>query len=49
MGGRRGNSLAAQRDWLLARLVATPDLTLRALAAELGERGVTPSYGPVQA
>jgi transposase len=47
VGGRRGSSLAAQRDWLLARLEAVPDLTLRALVAELGERGVVTSYGSV--
>jgi transposase len=47
MGGRRGFSLAAERDWLLARLAAAPDLTLRALVAELGERGVATSYGSV--
>jgi len=43
----RRSSLTEHRDWLLARLEATPDLTLRALVAELGERGVTTSYGSV--
>jgi transposase len=47
MGGRRGSSLAAERDWLLARLTEAPDLTLRALVAELGKRGVATSYGSV--
>jgi transposase len=47
MGGRQPRSLAEQRDWLLARLTAVPDLTLRALVAELGERGVVTSYGSV--
>ena len=47
MGGNQPRSLAAERDWLLARLAATPDLTLRALVAELGERGVVTSYGSV--
>jgi transposase len=28
-GNRRPRSLMGQRDWLLARLEATPDLTLR--------------------
>ncbi|MEH2469625.1 transposase [Nitrobacteraceae bacterium AZCC 2161] len=37
----------AQREWLLARLEAVPDLTLRALVAELRERGVVTSYGSV--
>ena len=47
MGNRRGSSLAEHREWLLARLGAKPDLTLRALAAELEERGVVTSYGSV--
>ena len=47
MGGKRRRSLAGERDWLLARLAAVPDLTLRALVAELGERGVVTSYGSV--
>jgi len=47
MGGNRPRSLAGERDWMLARLAATPDLTLRALVVELGERGVVTSYGSV--
>jgi transposase len=47
MGRRRARSLAPQRAWLLARLEASADLTLRALVAELGERGVVTSYGSV--
>lgn len=47
MGGNQPRSLAGERDWLLARLAATPDLTLRALVVELGERGVVTSYGSV--
>jgi transposase len=47
MGGNQPRSLAGERDWLLARLTATPDLTLRALVAELGDRGVVTSYGSV--
>jgi transposase len=47
MGGNRPRSLAGERDWVLARLAATPDLTLRALVVELGERGVVTSYGSV--
>ena len=35
MGTRHPRSLAEQRDWLLGRLEAKPDLTLRALVAEL--------------
>jgi transposase len=38
MGGHRPRSLAGEQGWLLARLAAVPDLTLRALVAELGER-----------
>jgi transposase len=47
MGGTKPRSLVAERDWLLARLAASPDLTLRALVMELGERGVVTSYGSV--
>ena len=47
MGGRRSRSLAAYEDWLVARLTAKPDLTLRALVAELGDQGVVTSYGAV--
>ena len=39
-GRTQSRSLAAERQWLMARLAAVPDLTLRALVAELGERGV---------
>ena len=44
MGGVRHNSLGGQRDWLLARIAASPDVTLRGLVAELAERGVRSSY-----
>lgn len=47
MGRRQPRSLAAERDWLLGRLASTPDLTLRALVAELRDRGVMTSYGSV--
>jgi transposase len=47
MGGNLPRSLAGERDWILARLEAVPDLTLRALVVELGERGVVTSYGSV--
>jgi hypothetical protein len=40
MGGRRRLILLPERDWLLARLSAAPDLTVRALRWELIERGV---------
>ena len=44
MGGKRPFSLAMERPWVLSRLEAKPDLTLRALLSELRERGVTVSY-----
>ncbi len=44
MGGRRPYALAGQRDWLLARIAARPDVTLRGLVAELAERGIVVSY-----
>jgi transposase len=42
MGGRRPwrSKLDGERSWLLARLAEKPDLTLKALAGELRERGV---------
>src|SRR5690606_36315585 len=46
-GYRHPRSLAAERDWLLERLAAKPDATLRGLLTELGERGVVTSYGSV--
>jgi transposase len=47
MGGNRPRLLAGERTWLLARLAAAPDLTLRALVMELHARGVRASYGSV--
>jgi len=44
MGGHRPYVLAGERDWLLARLADQPDVTLRALVAELAARGVKVSY-----
>jgi transposase len=44
MGGKRPYAVAGERDWLLARVAETPDVTLRALVAELAERGITVSY-----
>jgi transposase len=37
--------LLPERDWLLARIAAEPDLTLRGLLGELADRGVKASYG----
>lgn len=47
MGRKQERSLAGEREWLLGRLEAVPDLTLRALVIELRDRGVTTSYGSV--
>ena len=49
MGGRRPRRLAGKRDWLLARIVEKPDLTLRALLAELAGDGVKVSHGALWA
>ena len=46
MGGRR-LVLLAEREWLLARLTESPDMTLRGLQAELVERGVTVSHNAI--
>jgi transposase len=40
IGGYRRPALENEREWVLARIAQKPDLTLRALAAELAERGV---------
>ena len=47
LGRRQPRSLAAERAWLLERLAIKPDVTLRALVAELCEHGVVTSYGSV--
>ena len=47
MGGARHAVLLPQRDWLLARIAQTPDLTVRALRAELAERGTKVSKDAV--
>jgi transposase len=47
MGGVRRAVLAPERDWLLARIAERPDLTLRAIRAELADRGVKVSYDAV--
>ena len=44
MGGRRPYLVARERDWVLARIVEKPDLTLRALLKELAGRGLVVSY-----
>src|SRR3954462_10983243 len=47
MGGRRPLRLKHERGWLLGRIAEKPDLTLRAVVAELAERGTPASYGAV--
>ena len=47
MGGSRRAVLAGERDWLLERMAAVPDLTLRAVRAELATRGVAVSLWAV--
>ena len=47
MGGWRQFLLKSEREWLLARIAEKPDLTLRAVMAELAERGTPASYGAV--
>ena len=42
--GRRPYALQDHREWLLARLAEKPDLTLRALGAELAARGIKVSH-----
>lgn len=44
VGGRRPFALAGERAWLLARLAEKPDITLRALGAELAARGIKVSH-----
>jgi transposase len=48
--GRRNRELLLmpERDWLMARFAATPDLTLEGIRAELAERGVVVSYTAVR-
>lgn len=47
LGRKQPRSLAGEREWLLGRLEAVPDLTLRGLVVELRDRGVMTSYGSV--
>jgi len=47
MGGKRPVLLAGQRVFILERIRRQPDISLRALAAELADRGITVSYGAV--
>jgi transposase len=47
MGGNRQPILMGERVWLLRRIADKPDLTLRAVQAELRSRGIKVSYSAV--
>jgi transposase len=47
MGGKRPVLLAGQRAFILDRIRRQPNISLRALAAELADRGIAVSYGAV--
>jgi transposase len=44
MGGKRPYALEGERNWVLARIGEVPDLTLRAMTAELATRGIVVSH-----
>jgi transposase len=44
MGGRRPWVLEDERDWLLGRVRAEPEVTVRTLASELAGRGIVVSH-----
>jgi transposase len=45
MGGKRPVLLAGRRAWILQRVKMKPDVSIRALVAELAEEGTIASYG----
>jgi transposase len=47
MGGDRRSRLTGERDWLLARIAAKPDLTLEEIRGELAARGLHVGHGTV--
>jgi transposase len=47
MGRPHGCMLSRERVWLLGRIEAEPDVTLRALLVELAARGLRVSYGTI--
>jgi putative transposase len=48
MGGDHGSRIVgADREWLLARIAAAPDLTLEELRQELARHGLIVGYGTV--
>ena len=44
VGGHRRPILEAEREWLMARIADQADITVRSLADELAERGITVSH-----
>jgi transposase len=47
MGGDHSSRLKGEREWLLERIAAVPDLTLEEIRAELAARGIHVGYGTV--
>jgi transposase len=47
MGGHRACTLMGERRWLMERIAAEPEVTVRGLMTEPAERGVAVSYGTV--
>ena len=47
MGGERNSRLKDERDWLLARVAAAPDLPLHDIRRELAARNVRVGYGTI--
>ena len=47
MGGHRACTLIGERGWLMERIAAEPEVSVRGLMTELAERGVAVSYGTV--
>jgi transposase len=47
MGGERNSRLKDERDWLLARIAAAPDLPLHDIRRELAARNVRVGYGTI--
>jgi putative transposase len=44
MGGHRACTLIGERGWLMERIAAEPEVTVRGLMTELAERGVAVSW-----
>ncbi len=47
MGGDHHSRLKGEREWLLGRIAAVPDLTLEEIRAELAARDIRVGYGTV--